>query len=121
MTNARIVDGTGSPARDGAVAIAGGKVVAVLDAAAATAATGRATRMVDAKGRVVAPGFIDTHSHSDMPLVTDGNAQSKIRQGVTTEVIGESGSIAPQARPPPTSRGPTSPATSPCSRNRASR
>jgi N-acyl-D-aspartate/D-glutamate deacylase len=60
-------------------------------------AASRATRVIDAKGRVVAPGFIDMHSHSDMPLVTDGNAQSKIRQGVTTEVIGESGSIAPQA------------------------
>jgi N-acyl-D-amino-acid deacylase len=99
VTNARIVDGTGAAARDGAVAIAGGKVVEVLDAAAATAASRRATRVVDAKGRVVAPGFIDMHSHSDMPLVTDGNAQSKIRQGVTTEVIGESGSIAPQASP----------------------
>jgi N-acyl-D-amino-acid deacylase len=99
VTNARIVDGTGAPARDGAVAIAGGKVLEVLDTAAATAATGRATRVIDAKGRVMAPGFIDTHSHSDMPLVTDGNAQSKIRQGVTTEVIGESGSIAPQPSP----------------------
>jgi N-acyl-D-amino-acid deacylase len=99
VTNARIVDGTGAAARDGAVAIAGGKVVELLDAAAATAASSRATRVVDAKGRVVAPGFIDMHSHSDMPLVTDGNAQSKIRQGVTTEVIGESGSIAPQPSP----------------------
>jgi N-acyl-D-amino-acid deacylase len=99
VTNARIVDGTGVAARDGAVAIAGGKVLEVLDAAAATAATSRATRVLDAKGRVVAPGFIDMHSHSDMPLVTDGNAQSKIRQGVTTEVIGESGSIAPQPSP----------------------
>jgi N-acyl-D-amino-acid deacylase len=99
VTNARIIDGTGGPARDGAVAIAGGKVLEVLDAAGATAAAGRASRVIDAKGRVVAPGFIDTHSHSDMPLVTDGNAQSKIRQGVTTEVIGESGSIAPQPSP----------------------
>jgi N-acyl-D-amino-acid deacylase len=99
VTNARIVDGTGSAARDGAVAIAGGKVVEVLDAAAAATASSRATRVVDAKGRVVAPGFIDLHSHSDMPLVTDGNAHSKIRQGVTTEVIGESGSIAPQPSP----------------------
>ena len=97
VTNARIIDGTGSAARDGAIAVAGGRVVEVLDAAGATAAAGRATRVVDAKGRVVAPGFIDMHSHSDMPLVTDGRAQSKIRQGVTTEVIGESGSIAPQA------------------------
>ncbi|MGE0363565.1 MAG: amidohydrolase family protein [Vicinamibacterales bacterium] len=99
VTNARIVDGTGGPARDGAVAIAGGHVVEVLDAAGAAAAAPRAARVIDAKGRVVAPGFIDMHSHSDMPLVTDGNAQSKIRQGVTTEVIGESGSIAPQAAP----------------------
>jgi N-acyl-D-amino-acid deacylase len=97
VTNARIVDGTGGAARDGGVAVAGGKVVEVLDAAGVTAAAGRAARVIDAKGRVVAPGFIDTHSHSDLPLVTDGNAQSKIRQGVTTEVIGESGSIAPQA------------------------
>jgi N-acyl-D-aspartate/D-glutamate deacylase len=44
----------------------------------------------------VAPGFIDMHSHSDMPLITDGNGQSKIRQGVTTEVIGESDSVAPR-------------------------
>ena len=44
----------------------------------------------------MAPGFIDLHSHSDMPLITDGNGQSKIRQGVTTEVIGESGSVAPR-------------------------
>ncbi len=96
VVNARIVDGTGAPARDGAVAIHAGHITAVLDAAGAAAATPRATRVIDAKGRVVAPGFIDMHSHSDMPLVTDGNAQSKIRQGVTTEIIGESGSIAPQ-------------------------
>ncbi|MGE0816606.1 MAG: amidohydrolase family protein [Vicinamibacterales bacterium] len=99
VTNARIVDGTGGPARDGAVAIAGGRVAEVLDAAAAASAAGRAARVIDAKGRVVAPGFIDMHSHSDMPLVTDGHAQSKIRQGVTTEVIGESGSIAPRKTP----------------------
>ncbi|MGD9906725.1 MAG: amidohydrolase family protein, partial [Vicinamibacterales bacterium] len=97
VTNARVIDGTGSPARDGAVAVADGRIVEVLDAAGAAAAAARAARVIDARGRVVAPGFIDMHSHSDMPLVTDGNAQSKIRQGVTTEVIGESGSIAPNA------------------------
>lgn len=97
ITNARIIDGTGAPAREGGVAVSGGRITEVFDPAAATAAASRATRVIDAKGRVVAPGFIDMHSHSDMPLVTDGNAQSKIRQGVTTEVIGESGSIAPQA------------------------
>ena len=96
ITNARIIDGTGSPARDGAIVVREGHIVDVVSTAGTSQYTARAARVIDAKGRVVAPGFIDTHSHSDMPLVTDGNAQSKIRQGVTTEVIGESGSIAPQ-------------------------
>lgn len=96
VVNARIVDGTGAAARDGAVAIAQGHIVEVLDAVAGEAARARAALIVDAKGRVVSPGFIDMHSHSDLPLVVDGRAHSKIRQGVTTEVIGESGSIAPQ-------------------------
>ncbi len=47
---------------------------------------------------MLAPGFIDPHSHSDYPLLVDGNAESKIRQGVTTEVIGESGSVAPRIK-----------------------
>ena len=51
--------------------------------------------MIDAAGRVVAPGFIDIHSHSDWVLLEDGKGQSKIRQGVTTEVIGESTSAGP--------------------------
>lgn len=99
VTHARIVDGTGAPARDGAVAVRDGRITAVLDAAAEAAAAARATRVIDARGRVVSPGFIDMHSHSDMPLVVDGRAQSKIRQGVTTEIIGESSSIAPQKAP----------------------
>lgn len=90
ITNAQIVDGSGSAARRGSVAITGGKIAAVGEI------TGSATRTIDAKGRTLAPGFIDLHSHSDMTLVTDGNGQSKIRQGVTTEVIGESGSVAPR-------------------------
>ena len=80
-------------ARAGSIAISGGKIAAVGEV------TGSATRTIDAKGRTVAPGFIDLHSHSDMPLITDGNGQSKIRQGVTTEVIGESGSVAPRKAP----------------------
>jgi dihydroorotase/N-acyl-D-amino-acid deacylase len=95
ITNARLVDGTGAPARTGGIAIAAGRIATVGDVSGVTAA-----RTIDAKGRVVAPGFIDMHSHSDMPLVTDGNAQSKIRQGVTTEIIGESGSVAPSDRFP---------------------
>jgi N-acyl-D-aspartate/D-glutamate deacylase len=90
ITNAQIVDGTGGAPRRGSIAIASGKIAAVGDV------TGTAARTIDAKGRAVSPGFIDMHSHSDMPLITDGNGQSKIRQGVTTEVIGESGSVAPR-------------------------
>ena len=90
ITNAQIVDGSGGAPRKGSIAISGGKIAAVGEV------SGTGTQTIDARGRTVAPGFIDMHSHSDMPLVTDGNGQSKIRQGVTTEVIGESGSIAPR-------------------------
>jgi N-acyl-D-amino-acid deacylase len=93
ITNAEILDGSGAAARRGSIAIAGGKIVGVGEV------NGGATRTIDAGGRIVAPGFIDMHSHSDMPLLTDGNGQSKIRQGVTTEVIGESGSVAPRKQP----------------------
>jgi N-acyl-D-amino-acid deacylase len=92
ITNARIIDGTGGPSIAGSVAVRGGKI------AGAGGISGAAVRTIDAGGRVVAPGFIDAHSHSDFSLLIDGNAESKIRQGVTTEVIGESGSVAPRAR-----------------------
>ena len=90
INNAQIIDGAGGAARKGSIAIKDGKIAAVGEV------TGTGAQNIDAKGRTVAPGFIDMHSHSDMPLVSDGNGQSKIRQGVTTEVIGESGSIAPR-------------------------
>jgi N-acyl-D-amino-acid deacylase len=94
ITRANIVDGTGGPAMNGSVAIRDGQIAAV------GAVTGDAARTIDAAGKVLAPGFIDPHSHSDYALVIDGNAESKIRQGVTTEVIGESGSVAPQKPSP---------------------
>ena len=84
IRNGRIVDGTGNPWFYGDVAITGDKIVAVGRVPA-----GKARREIDAKGLVVAPGFIDMHSHSDDLLLEDGHAQSKIRQGVTTEVLGE--------------------------------
>ena len=56
----------------------------------------KAAREIDARGLVVAPGFIDLHTHSDQPLLNDGNAESKVRQGVTVDVIGESTSVAPR-------------------------
>ncbi|MBI3493038.1 MAG: D-aminoacylase [Acidobacteria bacterium] len=90
ITNARIIDGTGGPSVAGSVGVRDGRIAGV------GRVTGAAARTIDAHGLALAPGFIDPHSHSDYALLTDGNAESKIRQGVTTEVIGESGSVAPQ-------------------------
>jgi N-acyl-D-amino-acid deacylase len=90
IEHGHIIDGTGSPWFEGSVAINGDKIVAVgrLEHASAR-------KVLDAQGQVVAPGFIDLHSHSDFTLLVDGNAESKIRQGVTTEILGESGSAGP--------------------------
>jgi N-acyl-D-aspartate/D-glutamate deacylase len=90
IRNGRVVDGSGNPWFYGDVAIAGDKIVAV-----GRVPEGQAKRTIDAKGLVVAPGFIDMHSHSDDLLLEDGHAQSKIRQGVTTEVLGEGRSAGP--------------------------
>lgn len=92
IRNGKIVDGTGNPWFRADVAVRGGRIAAVgqipADAEAGT--------VVDAAGLAVAPGFIDIHSHSDLPLLVDGLAQGKVRQGVTTEVIGNCGySLAP--------------------------
>jgi N-acyl-D-amino-acid deacylase len=89
IRNGRIADGTGNPWFYGDVALRGDRIVAVGSVA------GEGKRTIDASGLVVAPGFIDMHSHSDFLLLEDGNAQSKIRQGVTTEVLGEGGSAGP--------------------------
>jgi len=100
----KIVDGTGNPWFEGDVAIRGDRIEAV--GWLGSLATAR--RVIDAKGLVVAPGFIDIHSHSDMTLLEDGSAQSKIRQGVTTEVLGEDTSAGPakgKGRPRTVSRG----------------
>jgi len=85
----KIIDGTGNPWFYGDVGIKGDRIVRV------GRVTGEAGRLIDATGLVVAPGFIDIHSHSDWLLLEDGSAQSKIRQGVTTEVLGESISAGP--------------------------
>ena len=89
IRNGRIVDGTGNPWFRGDVAIRGDRVVSV------GRVTGTAEREIDASGLIVAPGFIDIHSHSDFLLLEDGQAQSKIRQGVTTEILGEGNSAGP--------------------------
>lgn len=89
IRNGRIVDGIGSAAFDGDVGVSGDRIAAIGKV------DGDAGKTIDAKGLVVAPGFIDIHSHSDWTLLEDGDAQSKIRQGVTTEILGESTSVGP--------------------------
>jgi N-acyl-D-aspartate/D-glutamate deacylase len=86
----KIVDGTGNPWYYGDLAVRGQRIVALGKVPTAASA-----RTIDATGLVVAPGFIDIHSHSDFTLLEDGTAQSKIRQGVTTEVLGEGDSAGP--------------------------
>jgi N-acyl-D-aspartate/D-glutamate deacylase len=87
----RIIDGTGNPWFSGDVAIKNGRIVTVGHLGNAAAA-----RVIDANDLVVAPGFIDLHTHSDLTLLADGNAESKVRDGVTLDVIGESTSVAPR-------------------------
>jgi dihydroorotase/N-acyl-D-amino-acid deacylase len=90
IINGHILDGSGSPWFEGSVAVKDGKIAAV-----GRLPNGTAGRVIDARGLTVAPGFIDLHSHSDYALLVDGKAESKIRQGVTTEILGEDESAGP--------------------------
>jgi N-acyl-D-amino-acid deacylase len=89
----RVVDGTGNPSFVGDVGVRDGRVAAVGRLAGRTAA-----RTIDATGLAVAPGFIDIHNHSDDTIIEDGNAESMIRQGVTSMIFGEGLSAAPSER-----------------------
>jgi N-acyl-D-amino-acid deacylase len=87
----KVVDGTGNPWFLGDVAIRGDRIAAV----GRVPRDVEARRVIEARGLVVAPGFIDMHSHSDWLLLEDGDAPAKVRQGVTTEVLGEDSSGGP--------------------------
>ena len=78
-----VMDGTGTAGRRADVAVEGDRIAAI-----APSLDGEAARVIDATGHVVAPGFIDAHSHSDLFYFACPSAESKIRQGVTTEVVG---------------------------------
>jgi N-acyl-D-aspartate/D-glutamate deacylase len=91
IRNARIVDGSGAPSFRGDVGITGGRLARVGGQLAAGA-----RREIDAAGRVVAPGFIDPHTHFDAQLLWDGQARPALEHGVTTVVHGNcSLSLAP--------------------------
>src|SRR4030088_1603238 len=83
-----LYDGAGRPGESAELAIAGGRIGPGL--------SGTAERVIDATGLAVAPGFIDIKTHSDFTLPINPTADSKVRQGVTTEIIGHCGfSVAP--------------------------
>ncbi|MBL8774029.1 MAG: D-aminoacylase [Phenylobacterium sp.] len=86
-----IIDGTGNPWYAGDVGIRDGRIAGLGELPGATA-----KRVIDATGKVVTPGYIDLHTHTDMSILADPLAQSKVRQGVTLDVIGESQSVAPR-------------------------
>jgi N-acyl-D-amino-acid deacylase len=92
ISGGTVVDGTGAPGRPGSIAVHGDRM-RILDA---TEPEPRVGRTIDATGKVVAPGFIDLHSHSGLMILADPFHAPKVRQGITTEVIGVDGnSYAP--------------------------
>jgi N-acyl-D-amino-acid deacylase len=84
IENARIIDGTGAPAFMGKVAVKEGRIVAIGNV------SGTATTVIDAQGRVVAPGFVDVHTHSER-IAHMPEAENFVRMGVTTIVTGNCG------------------------------
>jgi len=95
IKNARIIDGTGAPWTLGDVAVQDGKIAAV------GSVSGAAKAVVDAGQRYLTPGFIDIHSHSDGEILRCPTAESRILQGVTTDVGGNCGSsVAPSEKYP---------------------
>src|SRR2546430_4153131 len=90
ITNGHIIDGTGSPWYSGDLGIWDGKIVAIGNLAAAPR-----KRTIDARGMVVAPGFIDMLGQSELTILVDPRLPSKIFQGITTEITGEGDSVAP--------------------------
>ncbi|MEY4093840.1 MAG: hypothetical protein RLZZ53_1039 [Acidobacteriota bacterium] len=85
----QVLDGTGQPPQRVDVGVIGDRITRLGDLSGATAG-----REIDATGRIVAPGFIDVQGQSGTTLLADGNGESHLRQGITSEIIGEGGSPA---------------------------
>ena len=88
--NVTIVDGTGKPAFLGAVGVTGDTITAVVPGDG-TISGADAARVVEDSGKILAPGFIDIHTHSDLTVLHVPRAESRILQGVTTELCGNCG------------------------------
>lgn len=93
IRNGHIIDGTGSPWYSGDLGIRNGRIAEI-----GSLANAPARRVIDAAGLVVAPGFIDMLGQSELSILVDPHVPSKIFQGITTEITGEGGSIAPLNR-----------------------
>jgi dihydroorotase/N-acyl-D-amino-acid deacylase len=90
ITHGHIIDGTGSPWYSSDIGIRNGHIAAIGDLTSANR-----KRTIDAKGQIVAPGFIDMLGQSELTILVDPRLPSKIYQGITTEITGEGGSAAP--------------------------
>src|SRR5579859_7620242 len=86
IVGGRVIDGTGTPWYWADVAIQGKQIVRIGNLKGSSA-----RRTIDADGRIVSPGFIDMHTHSDLQLLKNPLHECKIRQGVTTDVLGHDG------------------------------
>lgn len=91
IAGATIVDGFGAPGRPGSVLVAGDRIEAVLSP---DESVGSDVRRIEAAGRVLAPGFVDAHSHSDLTPFVEPTMDSMLRQGITTLVVGNCGTSA---------------------------
>src|SRR5262249_4451353 len=90
ITHARVIDGTGSPLYSADIGIRAGKIATIGQLQQATS-----RQKIDASNRIVAPGFIDMLGQSDLSILIEPSLPSKIFQGITTEITGEGGSVAP--------------------------
>jgi N-acyl-D-amino-acid deacylase len=90
ITNGHIIDGTGSPWYAGDIGIVAGRIAAIGNLAGASS-----EHVIDAQGKVVAPGFIDMLGQSELSILLEPSVPSKVFQGITTEITGEGWSVAP--------------------------
>ena len=95
IRNGRLLDGSGNPWVRGEMGIKDGRIAAIAPSLGAA----QAARVIDAQQMIVCPGFIDTHTHSDLMVLVDPALEPKVRQGITTDLLNQDGiSVAPTRR-----------------------